>query len=235
MVDDGSTDATSEVAARAGIRVVRQPHLGAGAARNRGAQEVTGDILVFLDGDMVMGPRFVEELIAPMLEEDAPGTFTKDIRVANADRLWARAHMLGRGLPTENHFRADFPDRWHNYRAIWRKHFESVGGFDEIGHGEDITLGRKLGMEAHAASGAECWHYEPDSLVEIFRSARWYGRGERIKELDDPRSFHAPRASLHRGMKLARRHRIPALLLYRLVWDCGVSIGLRTRRAGTAK
>jgi glycosyltransferase involved in cell wall biosynthesis len=232
VVDDGSTDKTAMVAPEEGATLVRQAHVGAGAARNRGASAARGAILVFLDADMVMAPSFVGRLIAPMLEAGAKGTFTKEIRVANAARRWARAHMLGRNLPLHSHFRDDFPDRWENYRAVWKADFEAVGGFEETGHGEDVTLGRKLGVDAHAAPGAECWHYEPDSLIDVFRSARWYGRGDRIRELDRPRARHRPSASLRRGLRLARDHQMPSLLLYRLVWDCGVLVGLSSRERG---
>ena len=232
VVDDGSSDDTAGIASREGARLLLQEHLGAGSARNRGAAVARGDILVFVDADMVMAPRFVECLTAPMLKGEARATFTKEIRVANGDRIWARAHMLGRGLPLRNHFRDDFPDRWENCRSVWKADFDRVGGFDETGHGEDVTLGRKLGIDAHAAPGAECWHYEPDSLTDVFRSARWYGRGDRIRELPQPRARHAPLASLRRAIRLARDHDMPSLLVYRLVWDFGVLAGLWTRDRG---
>lgn len=53
VVDDGSSDATPEVAARFGgaVRLIRQPNQGVAAARNRGAREAGGDWLAFLDAD----------------------------------------------------------------------------------------------------------------------------------------------------------------------------------------
>ena len=52
VVDDGSTDDTPQVAARyPGIRYVRQENRGLAAARNRGLDEATGDLVVFLDAD----------------------------------------------------------------------------------------------------------------------------------------------------------------------------------------
>ena len=236
VVDDGSSDATPEVATSHPVKLIRQSHAGAGAARNRGARTAAGDILVFVDGDMILAETFLEALIAPMVDDGAPGTFTKEIRVANGARRWARAHMIGRGLPPDQHFPAGFPDRWENYRGVWRDLFLKVGGFDEVGHGEDVTLGRKLEQDAHAAPGAECWHYEPDTLPEIFRSARWYGRGERIRELERPARLHGPVTALRRGFALARRHGMPSLICYRFVWDSGVLVGWLTRdRAGAAK
>lgn len=53
VLDDGSTDETASVARSFGapVRVVSQPNGGIGAARNRGAQLVRGDWIVFLDAD----------------------------------------------------------------------------------------------------------------------------------------------------------------------------------------
>src|SRR5262249_54401346 len=52
VVDDGSPDDTSIVAARyAGVRCVRQPNRGLSAARNAGLKASTGEYLIFLDAD----------------------------------------------------------------------------------------------------------------------------------------------------------------------------------------
>src|ERR671910_1122682 len=52
VVDDGSTDDTSEVASRYdGVRLVRQENRGLAGARNTGIRHSEGDYLVFLDAD----------------------------------------------------------------------------------------------------------------------------------------------------------------------------------------
>jgi glycosyltransferase involved in cell wall biosynthesis len=54
VIDDGSTDETANIVARyadAGVRYVFQPNAGAGAARNRGLSETSGDLIAFLDAD----------------------------------------------------------------------------------------------------------------------------------------------------------------------------------------
>jgi len=57
VVDDGSTDQTAGVARRHGVKVVATDGGGfAGAARNRGWDEATGSVVVFLDADAVPAP-----------------------------------------------------------------------------------------------------------------------------------------------------------------------------------
>ena len=68
VVDDGSTDDTSAVAARyPGVTLVRQPNRGLAAARNAGVTATMGEFLVFLDADdrlrpdaLVIGRRELE-------------------------------------------------------------------------------------------------------------------------------------------------------------------------------
>ena len=54
VVDDGSTDTTRSVVAEfadQGIKYILQPNSGAGAARNRGIRETSGEYIAFLDAD----------------------------------------------------------------------------------------------------------------------------------------------------------------------------------------
>ena len=73
VVDDGSTDATAMVAISAGARVVPVSNVagsrsGKGAAMRRGLAETSGDIVVFLDGDVQsFGSHFVTGLLGALL------------------------------------------------------------------------------------------------------------------------------------------------------------------------
>lgn len=66
VVDDGSSDATGEVASSAGATLVRHPEsLGNGAAVKAGARIAQGDIIALMDGDGQHDPKE----IAPLLEK----------------------------------------------------------------------------------------------------------------------------------------------------------------------
>src|SRR5215212_6403385 len=61
VVDDGSTDETSEVASRyEGARLIRQENRGLAGARNRGLGEAKGEYVVFLDADDRLLPGALE-------------------------------------------------------------------------------------------------------------------------------------------------------------------------------
>ncbi|MEY4687756.1 MAG: hypothetical protein RIR76_1779 [Verrucomicrobiota bacterium] len=68
VVDDGSTDDTPAVSARfaqavPGLRVIRQPNAGLGAARNAGWRAARTHLVAFLDDDAVAPPGWMEEIV----------------------------------------------------------------------------------------------------------------------------------------------------------------------------
>jgi GT2 family glycosyltransferase len=65
VVDDGSVDDSATIARRCGARVVRLARsAGPAAARNAGVRETTGDVVLFLDSDIVLPKRSLDEFAA---------------------------------------------------------------------------------------------------------------------------------------------------------------------------
>jgi len=119
VVDDGSTDGT--LSNIRGVKLLKQEHEGPGAARNLGVKESLGEIIVFVDADMVFKEDFIEKLIKPITGGVTKGTFSKDEYVSNWNSVWARC---------------------------WSE-FERVGGFDVTrGYNDDWSLSEKLGYKA---------------------------------------------------------------------------------------
>src|SRR6476469_7147811 len=65
IVVDGSTDGRAEALAQIAspypVRIIEQANRGASGARNRGASEARGDIILFLDDDMICESDLVEQ------------------------------------------------------------------------------------------------------------------------------------------------------------------------------
>jgi glycosyltransferase involved in cell wall biosynthesis len=74
VIDDGSTDNTSQAALEAGAQVIQhEVKQGAGAATRTGflaAQTGNADVLVTLDGDGQHNPDDIQSLITPVIDED---------------------------------------------------------------------------------------------------------------------------------------------------------------------
>jgi glycosyltransferase involved in cell wall biosynthesis len=68
VVDDGSTEpiesflSLGEVSqSNISLRCIRQENSGVGAARNRGFREATGDIILFIDDDILVSPELIRQ------------------------------------------------------------------------------------------------------------------------------------------------------------------------------
>ncbi|NRN67709.1 Glycosyltransferase involved in cell wall biogenesis [Kibdelosporangium sp. 4NS15] len=97
VMDSGSTDRTAEVATAAGARVVRredvvpevEPLPGKGEVLWRSLAATSGDLIVFLDADLVdPDPAFVPALLGPLLTEDVhlvKGFYRRPLRLETED------------------------------------------------------------------------------------------------------------------------------------------------------
>lgn len=173
VIDDGSTDGSNKYA------TYKQNHKGPGAARNLGASKATGEILVFLDADMEFEQDFIEKLIDPIFKNKIIGTFSKEEYLLNKDNPLARYWNINLGRKPEKMHADNYPDSQYVFRAILKKEFAKVGGFDaNVGYTDDWSLGKKLGVMAVAAPGAKYYHRNPETYGEVWKQARWFGKNE---------------------------------------------------------
>jgi glycosyltransferase involved in cell wall biosynthesis len=144
VVDDASTDDTAAVVARFGtaVRYLLQPHLGDGAARNRGVGESTGSHLAFLDADDLWEPdKLTSQLDA--LRADP----TLDIVFGHVIQFWSPELSVPPGTEAPDvgePMRGEHPGTMLLRRAV----------FDEIGpFREDHVTGTFVDWYARALDG----------------------------------------------------------------------------------
>lgn len=88
VVDDGSTDDTSLVAARySRVMLIRQENRGLSAARNTGIDASAGDYLIFLDADDRLLPRATQSGVNCLDEHDNCAIVYGRYRLISADGL----------------------------------------------------------------------------------------------------------------------------------------------------
>ncbi len=182
VVDDGSTDATVKIIESfskkdSRIQIFKQSHAGPAKARNLAASKSQGEILVFVDADMVLDKNYIEALCMPILKDNMLGTFTRSEMVGNWDNPWARCwNYEYTGSKTNRRLPTNHPNTSKVFRAIKKSAFDSVGGFDDTGYNDDWTLSKKLKHEAIAADDAIVYHHNPATASDVSLQASWIGK-----------------------------------------------------------
>jgi GT2 family glycosyltransferase len=164
VVDDGSSDGTEDLMRRAfpDLRFLRQEtNRGPAAARNRGIQAATGDIVAFTDDDCVVPGDWLSTLAAGFQKfpgvvgvggyQQAPEEWIRSRVVAAADRCMRLRGLSGR-RDTEQLGGNEIPGLGTNNVAYRREVLLEVGGFDEgfrCASGEDADLKLRIARSGY--------------------------------------------------------------------------------------
>lgn len=162
VVDDRSTDATAETARVLGATVLVTPQNGGpGVARNLAAVHAAGDVLWFVDSDVIADPE------GPRLIRRALGDSGVDAVFGSYDDNPAGSYWFSRYRNLLHRFhhqnaRREARTFWAGCGAVRASAFRKVGGFDVETYRkpsiEDIELGYRI-----AASGGRIL-VEPELL-----------------------------------------------------------------------
>jgi glycosyltransferase involved in cell wall biosynthesis len=122
VVDDGSTDATAEIAQRyEGVQVLRQANRGKGAAIRAALPHIEGEIAVIQDADMEYDPAEVPALIEPILRGAADVVFGSRLRGGKPQRAFLFWHLVGNrflSLVTNVLYNTTLSDMETGYKAF---------------------------------------------------------------------------------------------------------------------
>jgi GT2 family glycosyltransferase len=148
LVDDRSTDGTAEMAAAMGARVIVAPVRGGpGAARNLAAREAAGDILWFVDSDVIAwedGAGIVARAFAEPSVHAVFGSY--DDRPPGRGWMSKYRNLIHRFYHQGG--RREATTFWAGCGAVRRDAFLAAGGFDIVTYTkpsiEDIELGYRM-------------------------------------------------------------------------------------------
>ncbi len=177
VVDDASTDDSAEIAERFGAQVLRtMTRSGPAAARNLGAERARGDVLVFVDADVVIHPTMlyrVREAMCNPARSAVFGCYDDHPPETNYASLYVnlRHHLVHRrnaGATT---------NFWSGFGAVRRGAFLDLGGFDAKQFPEpsveDIEFGHRLAQSGGRIlldPGMLCTHHKRWSFREVLRT-----------------------------------------------------------------
>lgn len=148
VVDDGSGGDSAAVAVAAGAQVLSLPERGGPArARNRGAEEASGDLLFFVDADVVVPADATAQVLDAFAREPhiAAVFGSYDDEPAAPNFLSQYKNLLHHWVHQTS--RPEASTFWAGCGAIRAAVFAEVGGFDESYRRpsvEDIEIGSRL-------------------------------------------------------------------------------------------
>ncbi|MFF5760146.1 bifunctional polysaccharide deacetylase/glycosyltransferase family 2 protein [Streptomyces longwoodensis] len=191
VVDDGSTDGTSQIARAAAdrlgmrnVRIVRQENAGKPAALNNGVRSARHDIVVMMDGDTVFEPDTVRQLVQPFADPRV-GAVAGNAKVGNRDTLigaWQHIeYVMGFNLDRRMYdLLRCMPTIPGAIGAFRREAVLEAGGMSEdtLAEDTDITIAlHRAGWQVVYQEHARAWTEAPGSLKQLWSQRyRWsYG------------------------------------------------------------
>lgn len=186
VVDDGSTDGTLEWLAThqrefPQVRTLRQEHQGPAVARNLGVQQARGDIIIFIDSDLVVTDTFLqahgEALMAGKEKSDRIFTYGRVVNTCNFEHPTTEPYKI-----------TDFSAAYFatGNVAIARHWLLEAGLFDpqfQLYGWEDLELGvrlKNLGLKLIKCPAAVGYHWHPpfslNQIPQLIEKERQRGR-----------------------------------------------------------
>jgi glycosyltransferase involved in cell wall biosynthesis len=179
VVDDGSNDKTRNVVKKfSKVRLIEQGHRGPASARNLGAKNAKGEILLFMDADCKADREWVSEMTRPFSDKEISGV--------QGRYKTAQKGLVARFVQLEIEDRYDrmrkrkYIDFVGSYSAGYRRSvFLEFGGFDEsfrMASGEDPDISFKISKAGHKiifSENAVVYHNHVNSLPAYLKQKFW--------------------------------------------------------------
>jgi GT2 family glycosyltransferase len=195
VVDDGSTDASREIAEAWGVRVISTENQGLSAARNTGFRAASGEIVAYIDDDARADPDWLRFIALDLISTEHMGVGGPNLAPADDGRV-ADCVANAPGGPVH----VLLSDRVAEHipgcnMAFWRDALQAIDGFDTRFRtaGDDVDLCWRLqqrGQTIGFAPAAIVWHHRRNSLRAYWRQQRGYGKAEAMLERKWPEKYN---------------------------------------------
>lgn len=207
VVSDGSTDGTDsfllEPESTLNLVAGQQQNAGPAAARNLGVTLASGELIIFVDDDVVPGPNLIAEHVKSHDKEGekcvvlGPMLSPEDFRMSS----WVHWEQMmlykqyadmeaGRWEPTARQF-------YTGNASLNRQHFIEAGGFDvSFRRAEDVELAYRLadnGLRFAFNPQAIGYHYVSRKFSSWIETPYMYGRNDVIFTRDKGQSWLIPK------------------------------------------
>ena len=167
VVDNNSTDETAAIASSRGAAVVHEPVQGIARARNAGARHAQGDVLVFVDADVLVPPDLLEAIHEAMSD---PACVGGGVDVEYRPRQRVMRFYLGAWRSLARRMRLVQGAT----QFCRRDAFEQAGGYDEQAWiGEDVDFYRSMERLARSAGGTVRFIELPHVQASSRRFDKW--------------------------------------------------------------
>lgn len=209
LVDNLSKDRTRDIAKEFPVRLLTEENVQSSyAARNRGIEAATGEIVAFTDADCIADKDWLKELVIPFQDPSVGGVGGKVLdsqpendveRFICSIRLFSKTHEDKTYLPLT----------LTNNTAFRRSYLIKLGGFNEhLFTGGDVELSWRiqlsLGIKVDYAPQAIVYHVHRSTLKSMARQFRRHGYGEIFIDAmfkDKPGYQRTPRRQYARMVK----------------------------------
>lgn len=196
VVDDGSTDATAQIAGANDVRLISTQNRGLSEARNTGMRAATGEIVAYIDDDTRPDPHWLTYLAAGFLRSDHAGIGGPNVS-PTGDGFVADCVACAPGNPVHVLLSDTEAEHIPGCNMAFRKDYlEALGGFDARFRvaGDDADLCWRMrdeGWTLGFAPAAMVWHHRRGTLSDYWRQQKGYGRADAMLARKWPEKYNA--------------------------------------------
>lgn len=196
VVDDGSTDITSQVASLyKSFRLIRQEHKGLSVARNTGIFAADGEIIAFTDADCQVDEDWLYYLIGDLLKGAFVGVGGPNF-LPEDDSPVAAAVMVSPGGPAHVMLTDRLAEHIPGCNMVFYKWaLVELGAFDPIFHraGDDVDICWRLqqrGFRIGFSPPGFVWHHRRSTVAAYLYQQSGYGEAEAMLVRRHPEYFN---------------------------------------------